>query len=306
MQSEIVGQTAALVTAFLWTTCSIFFASAGRRIGALAVNGFRIVLAIVLLGAAHLVLQGVIVPAATREQWIILAVSGVLGLSLGDFCYFRALVLIGPRRGVLLISMAPIFTTIFAYLTLGEKLAPLAFAGIALALGGVAIVILERDEQNAEDVVASNHKARGVALGLAGALGQGLGLGLSKYGMVAAGGGALLNPLSAALMRMVAGAIFLWLLIAISGRLPGVMRTLHDLGAVVRTASGAVTGPFLGMWMSMIAVRNAQAGVAATLMALMPVLIVPYLWVIYRQRTSKRGIAGAVIAVAGVAILFLR
>jgi drug/metabolite transporter (DMT)-like permease len=55
----------------------------------------------------------------------------------------------------------------------------------------------------------------------------------------------------------------------------------------------------------MVAVTHAVAGVAATLMSLMPVMVIPVLWVIYRQRTSKRGIIGAAVAVAGVAILFL-
>ena len=109
MTAHLIGETAAVCTAALWTTCSILFASAGKRIGALSVNAYRIVMAVALLGGAHLIIFGTILPPANSAQWFYLGLSGVIGLALGDFGYFGALVFIGPRRGVLLMSMSPIF-----------------------------------------------------------------------------------------------------------------------------------------------------------------------------------------------------
>jgi drug/metabolite transporter (DMT)-like permease len=306
MGSHLIGETAAVVTAALWTSCSILFASAGKRIGPLSVNAYRIAMATGLLGVTHLVLFRTIVPPADGSQWFFLGISGVAGLALGDFGYFGALVFLGPRRGVLLMSMAPIFSVISGYFILGEVLSLWNLVGIIVTLSGVTWVILEKDIHTHEPSIPARQKTYGILSGLGGAVGQGLGLVISKYGMLAAGGEAAgrLNTLSSTLIRMIVAAAFVWLLVGVSGKLPQVFKARHDGKAMVRTFAGAVTGPFIGVWLSMVAVTYAIAGVAATLMSLMPVMVIPILWVLYRQKTSLRGIAGAAVAVVGVAILF--
>ena len=306
MDSHLVGETAALVTAALWTSCSILFASAGRRIGPLSVNAYRIVMAMVLLGVTHLVLFRTLLPPADTSQWFYLGLSGAAGLALGDFGYFGALVFMGPRRGVLLMSMAPIFSVISGYFILGEVLSPLNLLGIVVTLSGVTWVILEKEIHTHEPPLPARQKVYGILCGLGGAVGQGLGLVISKYGMLVAGseGAQPVNTLSATLIRMIVASGVVWLLVLVSGRLPRVIAARHDLAALKRTFAGAVTGPFVGVWLSMVAVTYAIAGVAATLMSLMPVMVIPVLWLLYHQKTSARGIAGAAVAVVGVAILF--
>jgi drug/metabolite transporter (DMT)-like permease len=61
----------------------------------------------------------------------------------------------------------------------------------------------------------------------------------------------------------------------------------------------------MGVTFSMVAVTYTQAGIAQTLMSLMLILIIPVVWILYKQRTSWRGILGAAVAVIGIAILFL-
>ncbi len=305
--SHLIGETAAVCTSLLWTVTSIFFASASRRIGALSVNAYRIVVAVLLLAGTHLIAFGTLETSANNAQWLYLGLSGVIGLALGDFGYFSALALIGPRRGVLLMSMAPIFSSIFAYLILDEILGLWAILGIVVTLTGVCVVILEREDLSGEAVVSRRQKTLGVLFGLGGSLGQGIGLVISKYGMmtVANDPSAPLNPLSATLIRMLAATFSIWLFAIAAGRLSKVIRSSKDAKAITRTVGGAATGPFLGVWLSMVAVTYTVAGVAATLMSLMPVMIIPVVWIIYKQRTSWRGMVGAGIAVVGVAILFL-
>ena len=307
MGSHFIGEIAALCTAALWTTCSILFASAGRRIGAFSVNALRIALAVILLAGAHLIRQGTIIPAANDTQWLYLALSGIIGLALGDLCYFSSLVMIGPRRGVLLMSIAPIFSAITAYLLLREVLGLWSIIGIVTTLSGVTIVILESEEASGESPVSRRRKTLGTFLGLGGALGQGIGLVIAKYGMFAAADdpGTPLDPLSATLIRMIGGAAFIWVAVLLTGRTREVLNSFANRAAVTRTVGGAVSGPFLGVWLSMIAVSYTLAGVAATLMSLMPVMVIPFVWVLYKQRTSRRGTLGALIAVGGVAILLL-
>lgn len=294
------------MTAVLWTACSILFAAAGKRIGALSVNAYRIAMAVGMLALAHLVRFGTVVPPADQSQWFYMGLSGLAGLALGDFGYFGALVFMGPRRGVLLMSLAPIFAAISGYYILGEVLLRWDVVGIAVTLSGVALVVLEKENHSSEASIPARHKLYGVLAGLGGAVGQGLGLVISKYGMLVAGGsGRTLNPLSATLARMIVAAGFVWLFVVVSGRLPAVLAARRDSYAIKRTFAGAASGPFVGVWLSMVAVTYAVAGVAATLMALMPVIVIPVVWILYRERTSWRGITGAAVAFTGVAILFL-
>ena len=310
MDPHFIGQTAAIFTAFLWTLNSLLFAAAGRRIGALSVNAFRIVMAVVLLALAHLILLGTFVPDANRAQWFYLGLSGIIGLGIGDFGYFGALVMIGPRKSVLLMGMAPIFSVITAIYVLEEFPGFWVYIGIAVTLMGVFIVIIERKPSlttPGEQHIPKRQFALGLFAGLVGAVGQGVGLVISKYGMenVADQSSSSLDPLSATLMRMVVAGIFIWIVVVLSGRLRPVLSSTQNKEAIKRTFGGATFGPFLGVWMSMVAISYTYTGVASTLMSLMPVMVIPVVWVLYKQKTNWQGIVGAVIAVVGVAILFL-
>ncbi len=299
-----IGEIAAIGTSALWTACSILFASASRRIGALSVNAYRIVLAALLLSLAHKAIFGTFLPQADSRQWFYLGLSGAVGLAIGDFGYFGMLALIGPRRGLLITSLAPIFSSLGAYLILNERLNHLDVLGISVTLGGVAIVVLEKEE-NGKEIIPPKQKTYGYLCGLGGALGQGIGLVISKYGMTFASGtdNPPLDPLPTALIRMIVATCVVWLTILVLGKLRGVLAKRKDLGAIGRTSAGAITGPFLGVWLSMVAVSKAPAGIAATLMSLMPVMVIPVVWFLYGEKTSPRGILGAAIAVLGVAIL---
>lgn len=144
--NHLLGQSAAIMASLLWTFCSLCFAAAARRIGALSLNAFRLTLAVGLLGGAHILLLGSLVPSASQSQWFYLAISGIVGLTVGDFAYFAALSYIGPRKGVLLLGQAPIFTLIAAYLILDELPGFWNLVGIAVTMTGVFIVLMERRE----------------------------------------------------------------------------------------------------------------------------------------------------------------
>jgi drug/metabolite transporter (DMT)-like permease len=261
-------------------------------------------MAVGFLVLTHAILLGAMLPMATNQQWLWMGVSGIVGLGIGDSAYFGALVTIGPRRSVLVMALSPIFASIAAYLMLGEIIPTLATVGIAITLGGVVVVVLEEEERSGEEPLSKKLRGYGVLLALIGAIGQGVGLVLAKKGIYL-DPTMTLNPLSATLMRMILGALFVWIVALAARKLPELRDALESKEAISRTAAGAFIGPFLGVTLSMIAVTYTDAGVAQTLMSLMPVLIIPVVWIMYKQRTSVRGILGAAIAVIGVSILFL-
>ena len=304
MDLNIVGETAAIVTSCLWTISSIFFTSAGKKIGSLSVNAYRTLMAVVFLTLTHMILLGSLLPIASSAQWFWMGSSGVVGLSIGDSGLFAAYIMIGPRRSLLLMALSPIFAAVGAFLILGETIPAFDLVGMAVTLAGVVIVILEREEQSGELAVQTKLKSYGILCGLIAAAGQGSGLVLAKKG-IELYPSMTLDPLSATLMRMILGAAALWAALLIAGRSSELHTAIKNRNGIRETTAAAILGPFLGVTLSMVAVTYTQAGVAQTLLSLMPVMIIPVIWRLYKQKTSWRGILGAVTAVIGVAIIFL-
>ena len=108
------------------------------------------------------------------------------------------------------------------------------------------------------------------------------------------------SGLRIALIPPIFGLIFIWTCIILSGKLPEIKIALKNKSGMKETAMGAFIGPYLGVTFSMIAVAFTYAGIAQTLMSLMPIIILPMLYFVYKQSVTKRGILGAFISVIGV------
>jgi drug/metabolite transporter (DMT)-like permease len=295
-----VGELAALGTATCWAMTAIFFAAAGRRVGSLAVNLLRLVIALAILCAFEAVVRGHALPLdAGAHAWSWLTVSGLVGFTFGDLCLFRALVTIGPRLSSLIMSAAPPLTAIIGFFVLGETLDPIDGLGMALTVAGIAWAILERAPADATVQRATGRElALGVVLALGGALGQAGGLVLSKLGMQS------FDPFASTQIRVIAGIVGFSIVFTVLRRWGRVRAALHDRRALAMTTLGAVFGPFLGVSLSLLAVQHTATGIAASIMALSPILIIPMVVLLGRERVGVGGIAGAILAVAGVALLF--
>jgi drug/metabolite transporter (DMT)-like permease len=304
MDGYLLGQFAALLTSCFWTFNSILFAQAGKRIGSLSVNAIRIVFAVVFLTITHLIFFGQILPLLESEQFLWIGLSGVIGLGIGDFALFAAFVIIGPRLSVLIMATSPIYAAILGYFILGETLSFFSILGIAITIFGVCSVILVTREHQQWPTTSIKESIYGSILGFIGAAGQGTGVVLAKKGILFQAD-LTVNPISAALIRMITAAIFICICVIIAGKLPKIRNAIKNATAIKFTLGGAFLGPFLGVTLSMVAVTYADVGVAQTLMSLMPIIIIPVMWIVYKEKTSIRGILGAIIAIVGVAILFL-
>jgi drug/metabolite transporter (DMT)-like permease len=304
LDSDLIGNSAAICTAFLWTGSSILFTSAGKRIGFFSVNAYRSAITVGMLVCAHVILLGYVLPAASGEQWFWMGLSGIVGLGIGDFGLFAAYVLIGPRRSLLVMASSPIFASVSAFLMLGETFPDLAILGIAVTLIGIFMVLLEREENAKESTLEGKRRTWGIFAAVVAAAGQGIGIVLSKKGMYF-GESVAMNPVSAALIRMIIATVFVWVAAVSLRKLPELQKTAKDKEGLKFVSGGALIGPFLGMTLSLFAVAYTQAGVAQTLLSLEPLIIIPLLWKIYGERTNWRGIIGAAVAVVGVTILML-
>ena len=298
---EHLGELAALGAAACWATSAIAFATAGERIGSLSVNLVRLCLGLAFLTATQWLLRGQALPTdATAHAWGWLALSGLVGFTFGDLCLFRALVVIGPRLSSLLMSLAPPFTAVTGWIFLGEQLSLRDIMGMTLTVGGVAWAITAREPSGPKVLPSRTPRERaiGVLLGVGGALGQAVGLVLTKHGMGS------YDPFAATQIRLVAGLAGFVLLFFALGWWPRVRAAVRDRRSMGHTAVGAFFGSFLGVGLSLVAVQNTLTGVAATIMATTPILIIPLAWWLRREGVGVGGLGGALLAVAGVALLF--
>lgn len=295
---RFTGELAGLGTAFCWSVSAMAFESAGRRIGSLSVNLIRLGMAVVFLGGYLWLVRGNPLPTdASGHAWIWLSVSGLVGFTIGDLLLFRALVEIGSRVSMLLMCLVPPLTALTGWLLMGETLSPLDWVGMVLTVAGVTWVVLERSVDEAGRRVGL--PLRGVLLGIGGAAGQAVGLGLSKFGMQR------YDAVAATQIRVLAGIVGFVVIFVCLGWLPRIRTALRDRRAMAQTSLGAFFGPFLGVSLSLVAVKHTQAGVAATLMALVPVTILIPAVLIKHERVSLRAVLGAFVAVGGAALLFL-
>jgi drug/metabolite transporter (DMT)-like permease len=204
-------------------------------------------------------------------------------------------------------STWPVMCALLAWPALGEQLGVWSVVGIGLTVAGVLTVLYDRKgKARWAPKLSGRSRSWAIVFGLLGALGQASGLVLAKLGMAAVGDGAqTVDPLSATLVRMLAGGVGIWVIAAVAGLVPASVRSLKDRPAVWATFIGSVLGPTFGVWMSLVAAANTSAGVAATLMATMPILALPMARIAYGSRPGPGALAGTAVAFVGVAILFL-
>ncbi len=295
---SFLGEIAALATAACWVVSSLSFQIAGRRVGSLPVNFLRIFLAFFLLGFYTLAVRGSFLPTgASTHAWLWLSLSGLVGFVFGDLFLFKAFVAVGARLSMLVMASVPVQTAFIGYLFLGERIGVLGIIGMAVTLAGIAFVVASR---RSDEGTPRAGRGRGILYAFLGAFGQAVGYVLSKYGM------GDYDPFAATQIRVITGVAGFVLVVTFRGAWPRVRQAFRDSGALVRIATGAFFGPFLGVSLSLLAAQHTATGIAATLMATTPVLIIAPAHFFFKEEIGWREVAGAFVAVAGAAVIFLR
>jgi drug/metabolite transporter (DMT)-like permease len=292
------GEFAALAVAIFWTITALAFESASRKVGSLTVNILRLSLAFFFIGFFTLISRGHFLPVdASMHNWLWLALSGVVGLVLGDYYLFRSYPLIGSRFSMLIMTLAPPLAAIFGYFILGESLNIMQMAGMIIVIFGISLAIFNKPVRG--ERLSFKIAPAGLLFAFIGALGQGLGIVLSKYGMEG------YDPFASTQIRIIAGVIGFSIVITAMRRWGNVVAAIKNPPAMKALMLGAFFGPFLGISFSLLSVKHTQTGIASTIMAIVPVLILaPAAW-IYKEKITAVEITGAIISVAGVAFFFI-
>jgi len=301
-----IGELAALLTAACFSVSSIFFTRAGKIYGALVSNRLRLAVAVILLLTAHWIIFGYPIPVdAGMERWLWLGSSGIIGLAIGDFFLFKAYVTIGPRLGLLFLSLSPAVATILAWFVLGETLDAGSILGILLTLAGITWVVMESNPNGKPSSVNTPNEQqktyrKGIIAGLLAATGQALGVVLAKNGLAGD-----FPALSGNVIRMTAAFAALWGVTILQRQVSmTVQRVKLEKSGMLYILGGAFFGPLIGVSLSLFALQNTNVGIASTIIALPPIFLLPIGHFVFKEKITWQAVAGTLVAIGGVALLF--
>ncbi len=302
-----LGELISIGVAFSWTATALLSEFGSKRLGNLTLNVLRMGLALLFSLVLFSVTTGSVLPSGASSQavgWMLL--SGLVGYVIGDFCLFQCYIIIGSRFGQLFMTLAPLSAAWMAWITLGQQMTLMSIVAMLVTLFGIGISVLGRGEHHK---ISLRLPLNGVLFAIGAALCQGIGLVLSKIGMdhyeATEGMAEWLVPFSANFYRCLAGIVGFTLLLYWRKGMKPLRRALHDKKGMTVAIATTIFGPFVGVGFSLMAVQYTAAGIASTLMAMTPIIILlPSRW-LFHETITWRAVLGAIISVIGVSLFFL-
>lgn len=304
---QYLGEFISIGVAFSWTATALLSEFGSKRLGNLTLNVLRMALALLFSVVLFGVVTGNILPPGASAEacgWMLL--SGLVGYVIGDFCLFQCYIIIGSRYGQLFMTLAPLSAALMAWVTLGQQMTLMSILAMLVTLFGISISVLGRGEHHK---VSLKLPLNGILFAIGAAVCQGVGLVLSKIGMdyyePSASMPEWLVPFSANFYRCVAGIIGFTLLLYFRDGIGPLREAMHDKKGLYVATATTIFGPFVGVGFSLMAVQYTAAGIASTLMAMTPIIIIlPAYW-LFHEKITWKAILGALISVIGVSLFFL-
>ncbi len=297
----------ALLTTIFFSISAVCAQRTSKVLGGVEANFWRVLLATALLALwAHTLGQGL-----TGQALPMFLLSGLLGFGLGDIALYQALPRLGSRLSILIVHcLAAPFAAVTEWLWLGTKMTGMEMGGAALILGGVALAIAPGKHLD----IPKRVFWIGVAYGVVAALGQGMGAVFSGHASrVDAAAGTPVDGGTAAYQRILAGlavAVVFWLGMKlkkspVTPPFNSQPSTLNAPPIWPWVVVNALSGPAIGVACYQWALMTEKSGVVLPIVALTPLVIIPFSRYVEGERPTMRSLAGGLVAVAGVVVLRL-
>lgn len=293
--SHLIGAFAALGSAFFWALAAILFRRVGDQVSAMGLNFNKGLVAFICLGILLLFIDTATVDA---QSLLFLTISGLIGICIGDSLYFVALVRLGPRLTLLLGALIPVVVGLISIVFLGETISAISMAGLVLTIVGVTFVLWEKTPASDTHAPIKHWKA-GLFFGLLFVFAEATGIVFTKVGVEE------LPSLQATFIRQTSAIIGLTFWGLAAGTLVGWMKPLKDPVIRNKVIIAAFIGAFIGIWLSVLALKNTHATVATALNSTSPLFILPLAAYMMHETISRRAIFGTAVAVTGIAGYFL-
>jgi drug/metabolite transporter (DMT)-like permease len=289
------GELAALSVAFIWTSSALLFEVATNRLGVLAVNVIRLFMAFLMLCALCFIQRGIAFPIdASNSQWIYLSLSGIIGFIFGDWCLLKSFELSGSRISMLFLAANPAIAAVLGFLFISETIGLMALIAMIITFTGIVLAVFARNKEGNAPI-----SMKGILYGLGAALGQAIGIILSKKGM------GNYNAFAATQIRVFAALIVFIVYLLLNKQFLEVLSSFKQRNTMVVLTIASFLGTCLGVGLSLFAIQHANAGVASSIMSIVPILIIFPSILFLKQKTSIGEIVGAIVSVVGVTLFFV-
>jgi drug/metabolite transporter (DMT)-like permease len=288
VDERTLGILAALTSAASWALGSVLFKKLGDQLTPITLTFAKGVVGTVFLALA---LGPSGFHAIELPELMMLALSGLLGIAIGDTLFFKALGNLGAHAIVVLLTLGQVFTLLLAVIWLGERPSAAEWLGIGFVIAGVTLVLWVRLSEN------GTSRLVGVAWGLAAVVCMAVSTIIAKEAL------AITDSVQAAFVRMLAGTIGIFLFAAPTRQLIGRLAPLKQPGFAGFFLLSVAVVTFGGFWLSLFAIKKVDVTIANTLGSTEPLFVLPLAAFLLKESIKPAVVAGSTLAVAGIILL---
>lgn len=307
---NLSGELIALLTTLCWSLGIFPFTEAAKRIGSAPLNQYRLLLAWLIISVILFFWNDLnpfeLFTTPQPYHFIFLGLSGIIGFSIGDYCSFTSFKLLGPKLGSLYTTFAPGAALLIGYIALNESINLIGICGILITISGVIWLTLSKKDSNAASIVGYSRDKKGIAFGIVGALCQGTGLVLSKYGMDYYA--IKLPTMHAVWIRLLFAFSAAFIVSFLVGKLKSNSKPIftNEKNNLPFMLLGTLLGPVMGVTLSLFAIQKLEVAVAQTIFALLPLFVLPISFIVYKEKITTQSIFACIVALGGVLLLIWR
>lgn len=242
------------------------------------------------------------------QAWLWLGLSGIISLVIGDHLSFKSYAILKPQKASVVTTLSPTTALVFGILLLNEKINVIGIVGIIVTIMGVISISLGRSQRNATQNVTSGDTKKAILFGIAAAACHGLGLALSKKGLIIQKEtGNIISPINATFMRLIVGFLFLFMITLFSGKIKMYCQQIvANKSAAKLTFLGSIFNPTLAVTLAMFSILYMDVAVAQTIFSLVPFFTLLIAFFVLKEKVTMQSLIGVLVAILGVGILIWR
>lgn len=294
MNTEILGITAALMSAASWALGAIMFSKIGERVSPIAMTFAKGVVGVLLLGIVYM-WEGF--TPVSIDVLSILLISGLVGISLGDTLFFMSLRDLGPKTQIIMFMFGQIVTAVLGIIIFREYPSSKQYAGILLTLIGVSIVLWVKIKSSSSDIKTN---IRGIVFGILSMIMFSSSILFVKSAM------SEISTIGATFYRIAASTVGVLIFGLIGGRVKEWVEPFKgDIKMVLYFVLSVAVVMFGGFWLSLVSIKHINIGVASALNATEPLFVLPLAYFLMKEKVEMSEIFGALFTVCGIIMIAL-
>lgn len=285
---ETIGFAAALGSAASWAFCTVIFERIGRVMPYAGITFLKGLFSIVLMTILTVCMGGL--TSVNYHEGLWLAISGIIGIAIGDTLFFRSLQDLGAKVQVLYFMLGQVVTMLLSFMLLGEVLTVGEYIGATILLLGILVVTWGKQEDHP-------NKRRGIAGGFLSILCFSISSIMVKMTIIN------IDVVTATFYRMVFGTIVMLFVGVTSKKIASWVHPLRNIRVMVLFILNVIVLTFGGFLLSILALKNITVSMTSVLSTTEPVFVLLFAWIFNNERASLREAVGATVTIGGLLVI---